>query len=132
MTTLEITEALLFETHKGNANCKYLDFRGFRISYIDRFYLQRKEATSRGAYVQEINILDCTNKKTKATWYLIRELLELSKNKDWDIEYIDVVQKLLVEMFFNNSTKVRDDGRYSGNQYDMAKESYTKIKEDYK
>ena len=137
MTPLEIIKKLDFLVHKYKPSY-VLYFRGYMIEFSKSqknegmFIFYSKQVVSNGMYVQETNPQECKNKKAKSTWYLIQELLELSKNKDWNIEYINVVQNLLLEMFFNNSTKVKDDGTYSGNQYNMAKERYIKIKEALK
>ena len=132
MKTEKLAIKLGFKEHKSSDNSLILDFRGYEIMYIkdvSKFIFLGKEAVSHGRYVWDENPEDCTNKKAKSTWYLIDEIIKLNKTEDWEQDYINVVQSLLLQMFLSGTHKIADDGRSSGNQYRMAESRYKAIKE---
>ena len=134
MIEIKLLEMLGF-IDNGYNQFMFLNFRGYKISYFlrnNKLYLLKKEAVPRGEYVNEIDIQDCENKKTRLMWLLLQELIKLNGYTDFGKDYTYEVKSLLVQMFLSNTYKIDVSRHTSGNQFEMAKSRYLKIKSEVK
>lgn len=133
MINKQIYKMLCFETKYGLPS---LNFNGFRISYNetnDTFMLMTKEATSYGAYVGECEIEDVTNKRTKTAWLTITEAQKIFNEHEYmGFDYALHIISLLIQMYFCKTYRIKTDNISTGNQYNIAKKSWLRIKEELK
>ena len=134
MIEANLLKMLGFKTNEFN-QFMFLNFRGYKISYFfynKKLYLLKKESTSKGEYISEINLQNCKNKKTRLVWLLLQELIRLNDYTDFGKYYTYEIQSLLVQMILSNTYKIDVSRHTSGNQFEMAKSRYLKIKSEVK
>jgi len=127
---LQLLKIIGFKKSEGklNEDTYAIKFRSYEIDYnIEKrkFHLFWKDCDG---YYRGSGFDDCKNKVAKKHFLLCKALNEIERT-DFGIEgYGEVIQCILVSMFFAKTTKL-DDNLYqsaSGNQFDVA-ERYFKL-----
>lgn len=120
-----------------------IKFRGYFIEYHDdKFYLMNNGQCGGGFvrstiingrefYYSGQSFDTCQNKKAKQTFLLCKALKEIEKENDYGFGkgYGDYIQRMLVSMYFSKSLDLGNSfNQASGNQEDIAKNYYKKIR----